>query len=85
MGQFCPDLIASPPEFPYDYVNVGVARDLYGVTVKQNGADVVQHQAQVIEPQPVNVVQQQQPQQQQMAQQEQSRVQQQQQQSQKVR
>ncbi|KAL7522204.1 hypothetical protein ACHAWX_006895 [Stephanocyclus meneghinianus] len=80
MGQFCPDLIASPPEFPYDYVNVGVARDLYGVTVKQNGADVVQHQDQVIEPQPVNVVQQQQPQQQQTAQQEQSRVQQQQQQ-----
>jgi len=83
MGQFCPDLIASPPEFPYDYVNVGVARDLYGITVKQNDADVVQHQAQVIEPQPVNAVQQQQPQQQQMAQQEQSRMQQQQQQPEK--
>lgn len=79
MGQFCPDLITLPPEFPYNYVNVGVARDLYGVTVKRSGADVVQHESKVIEPQHVNAVQQQKPQEQHIAQQDQSRVQQQQQ------
>lgn len=35
MGRYCPDLMASPPDFPFDFVNVGVAQDLYGVTVKQ--------------------------------------------------
>jgi hypothetical protein len=77
MGQYCSDLVASPPEFPYDYVNVGVAKDLHGITVKQGQA--VQQQ-QVVEPQPVvqqeyqqpqqqqNVVQQQQPMQQQQPQ-----------------
>ena len=35
MGQFCPDLIASPPDFPYEFVNVGVASDLQGITIKQ--------------------------------------------------
>eukprot|EP00985_Skeletonema_marinoi_P011641 scaffold5542_cov79-Skeletonema_marinoi.AAC.1 len=34
-GSFCPDLMASPPDFPYNYVNVGVARDLHGITLKQ--------------------------------------------------
>lgn len=53
MGQFCPDLIASPPEFPYEYVNVGVARDLYGITVKQSGTDVVSEQATSTQQQPV--------------------------------
>jgi hypothetical protein len=67
MGQFCPDLIASPPEFPYEYVNVGVARDLYGISVKQNGADVIPEQAPSVQKQPVL-----QPQQPQMVQQEQS-------------
>eukprot|EP00579_Thalassiosira_antarctica_P000907 CAMPEP_0201876878 /NCGR_PEP_ID=MMETSP0902-20130614/8436_1 /ASSEMBLY_ACC=CAM_ASM_000551 /TAXON_ID=420261 /ORGANISM="Thalassiosira antarctica, Strain CCMP982" /LENGTH=1129 /DNA_ID=CAMNT_0048404213 /DNA_START=68 /DNA_END=3457 /DNA_ORIENTATION=+ len=37
MGGFCPDLIASPPDFPYEFVNVGVASDLQGITVKQQG------------------------------------------------
>lgn len=37
MGGFCPDLIASPPDFPYEFVNVGVATDLQGITVKQGG------------------------------------------------
>ena len=83
MGQFCPDLIASPPEFPYEFVNVGIARDLYGVTVKQNAVDIAQQQAPVVEQQPsnANVIQQtqqsQQSQQQQMVQQEQPMVQQQ--------
>ena len=35
MGSFCPAFTASPPEFPYDFVNVGVANDLQGITVKQ--------------------------------------------------
>ena len=35
MGGFCPDLMASPPAFPFDFVNVGVARDLQGITLKQ--------------------------------------------------
>eukprot|EP00956_Cyclotella_meneghiniana_P036579 scaffold127602_cov60-Cyclotella_meneghiniana.AAC.2 len=55
MGQFCPELIASPPEFPYDFVNVGVARDLYGITVKQNAVDMAQQQAPVVQQQPSNV------------------------------
>jgi hypothetical protein len=50
MGQFCPDFRTSPPEFPYDFVNVGVARDLCGITVK-NGADLVQ-QVPVVQQQP---------------------------------
>ncbi len=37
MGGFCPDLLASPPDFPFDFVNVGVARDLQGITLKQGG------------------------------------------------
>ena len=80
MGQFCPELIASPPEFPYDFVNVGVARDLYGITVKQNAVDVVQQQAPAVEQQPSNVnptQTQQSYQQQQVAQQEQPVMQQQ--------
>jgi hypothetical protein len=72
MGQFCPNLIASPPEFPYEYVNIGVARDLYGISVKQNGADVVPEQAPSIQKQPVVANAVQQPQQPQMVQQEQS-------------
>ena len=55
MGQFCPELIASPPEFPYDFVNVGVARDLYGITVKQNAVDMAQQQAPAVEQQPSNM------------------------------
>ncbi|KAL7553035.1 hypothetical protein ACHAWF_017169 [Thalassiosira exigua] len=39
MGAFCPDLIASPPDFPYEFLNVGVARDLHGITVKQGGGE----------------------------------------------
>ena len=86
MGQFCPDLIASPPEFPYEFVNVGIARDLYGVTVKQNAVDIAQQQAPVVEQQPSNAndiqrtqqsQQSQQSQQQQMVQQEHPMVQQQ--------
>jgi protein transport protein SEC31 len=41
MGRFCPDLMASPPDFPFDYVNVGVAQDLHGINVRQGG--VQQH------------------------------------------
>ena len=37
MGRFCSDLQASPPDFPFDFVNVGIANDLYGITVKQGG------------------------------------------------
>ncbi len=29
--------MSSPPDFPYDFVNVGVTRDLQGITVKQGG------------------------------------------------
>jgi len=36
-GGLCPDLVSSPPDFPYDFVNVGVASDLQGITVKQGG------------------------------------------------
>lgn len=45
-GAFCPDLMASPPDFPYDYVNVGVARDLHGITLKQPVAQTQQYQEQ---------------------------------------
>jgi len=44
MGRFCPGLMASPPDFPYDFVNVGVARDLEGITVKQSGGQLQQQQ-----------------------------------------
>ena len=84
MGQFCPDLIANPPEFPYEYVNVGVARDLYGITVKQSGSDVMQSQQMMAEARPSSVVTGQQPQPQQIQQQEQQSVQQQQVQQQQV-
>ena len=66
-----------PPEFPYDYVNVSVARDLYGIIVKQNGSEVVQPQPMVSEAQPASMVAGQQSQPQQMQQQEQQQVQQQ--------
>eukprot|EP00578_Thalassiosira_sp_NH16_P006546 CAMPEP_0181106352 /NCGR_PEP_ID=MMETSP1071-20121207/16486_1 /TAXON_ID=35127 /ORGANISM="Thalassiosira sp., Strain NH16" /LENGTH=1086 /DNA_ID=CAMNT_0023189753 /DNA_START=165 /DNA_END=3425 /DNA_ORIENTATION=+ len=46
MGRFCPDLMASPPDFPYDFVNVGVARDLQGITVKQQGQQMEMQQQQ---------------------------------------
>ena len=39
LGRFCPDLLASPPDFPFDFVNVGVAQDLHGITVKQGGEE----------------------------------------------
>ncbi|KAK1739842.1 protein transport protein SEC31-like protein [Skeletonema marinoi] len=45
-GSFCPDLMASPPDFPYNYVNVGVARDLHGITLKQPVAQTQQYQEQ---------------------------------------
>lgn len=47
MGRFCPDLIASPPDFPYEFVNVGVARDLQGITLKQQPTAVQMQQQQV--------------------------------------
>jgi len=52
MGGFCPDLISSPPDFPYDFVNVGVASDLQGITVKQGGVQQMmqQHQQQLEHP-----------------------------------
>jgi protein transport protein SEC31 len=37
LGGFCSDLMASPPAFPFDFVNVGVARDLQGITLKKGG------------------------------------------------
>jgi len=46
MGRFCPDFAASPPDFPYDFVNVGVARDLHGIIVKQGGQQMQQQQQQ---------------------------------------
>jgi protein transport protein SEC31 len=46
MGRFCSDLQASPPDFPFDFVNVGIANDLYGITVKQGGGSKEQHQFQ---------------------------------------
>jgi len=45
-GSFCPDLMASPPDFPYNYVNVGVARDLHGITLKQPVAQTQHYQEQ---------------------------------------
>jgi len=78
-GSFCPELMASPPDFPYNYVNIGVARDLHGITLKQPVAQtqqyLKQHQPQQQEQQIThetesfvtqanNQVQQQQPQQQ---------------------
>lgn len=52
MGRFCPDLMASPPDFPFEFTNVGVARDLQGITVKQSGGQSeVQQQVQVQEQQ----------------------------------
>ena len=35
VGRYCPDLVSNPPDFPYDFVNVGAARDLTGITLKQ--------------------------------------------------
>lgn len=54
MGGFCPDLMASPPAFPYDFVNVGVARDLQGITLKQGVVPVQQdtHSAALTSQQP---------------------------------
>ena len=74
-GSFCPDLMSSPPDFPYNYVNVGVARDLHGITLKQPIAQTQQYQEQpqqqqVQQTQPfVSQATTQQPQQQQMQQQ----------------
>lgn len=85
MGGFCPDLMASAPDFPYDFVNVGVARDLQGITVKQSGNLVQQHavvqEQQQFASQPVvndtdNQIQQQAAQQMQQQQQQQQQVQQ---------
>eukprot|EP00986_Skeletonema_menzelii_P016410 scaffold14541_cov137-Skeletonema_menzelii.AAC.2 len=45
-GSFCPELMASPPDFPYNYVNVGVARDLHGITLKQPVAQTQQYHEQ---------------------------------------
>ena len=35
VGRYCPDLVSNPPDFPYGFVNVGAARDLTGITLKQ--------------------------------------------------
>ena len=56
-GSFCPDLMASPPDFPYNYVNVGVARDLHGITLKQHVAQTQQNQEQQQQPQEQQVIQ----------------------------
>jgi len=55
-GAFCPDLMASPPDFPYNYVNVGVARDLHGITLKQPAARTQQYQEQQ-QPQQQQIIQ----------------------------
>ena len=47
MGVYCSDLIASPPDFPYDFVNVGVARDLQGITLKQPQQQPQQREEQI--------------------------------------
>ncbi|EJK48374.1 hypothetical protein THAOC_32834, partial [Thalassiosira oceanica] len=45
VGRYCPDLVSNPPDFPYGFVNVGAARDLTGITLKQQPAAAsAQHQ-----------------------------------------